>query len=234
MCIRDSGDLVGCAIAIPWAEKSKRVLIQMLCYSMVALTGLCYLIVTIPESCAPVEEFCSEKIFLVSALFINRIFMSYSVALACIQVIELYPTLVRSMGLCFCLSVGRSLGGSPAGAILDLFKLLTGLNPMICFSAAALIGIISVAFLKETMNERLPDNIPELEEKKRHSRNNSSGSTNIADLKAPTNLIPSKVKFRSRGHSRSSSIQASLKSPDSSSYAQQVFNGAGLQFLINQ
>eukprot|EP01016_Furgasonia_blochmanni_P030930 TRINITY_DN32044_c0_g1_i2.p1 TRINITY_DN32044_c0_g1~~TRINITY_DN32044_c0_g1_i2.p1 ORF type:complete len:454 (-),score=14.14 TRINITY_DN32044_c0_g1_i2:260-1621(-) len=164
------GDLVGCIVAIPLVDRLRRGASTMWSYGLAAVCGVLFALVEIPDECSAAGALCTEKGFTAAMLFLNRCFICYAEATTILHAIELYPTPIRSIGLCFCLSVGKFFGGAPAAIILDEFKLLTGLNPILCFSIASVIAIFTILPLRETKDEHLLDTIPELEVRKKEQR----------------------------------------------------------------
>eukprot|EP01016_Furgasonia_blochmanni_P056721 TRINITY_DN9719_c0_g1_i5.p1 TRINITY_DN9719_c0_g1~~TRINITY_DN9719_c0_g1_i5.p1 ORF type:complete len:536 (+),score=75.87 TRINITY_DN9719_c0_g1_i5:66-1673(+) len=189
------GDVLGCALGIPVAEHCRRKISICIYYILIAIISFTFFFFELPDECRPLEEFCDEKIILTSLLFVDRIFISFCWTMFIVHSIELYPTPIRSIGISFTLFFGRILGGSTAPLILDEFKILTGLNPMMCFSVAGVAAAVTVLFTRETFGERLVDTIEELEE--HHAKEEAESEGKPSSAPAPPPQVKSqKLSFR--------------------------------------
>lgn len=74
---------------------------------------------------------------------------------------ELFPTEVRSIGVGFCVFLGR-LGSILAPYVLQLAKFL-GVSQMIFYAALGVVGLFAVYNLPETAGKELTDNLEEEE-----------------------------------------------------------------------
>jgi len=79
--------------------------------------------------------------------------------LAYIYGAELFPTIVRSKCMGFCISIGR--GVSTFAPFINLFMTTLGLNPLLAYGVIGLACLPLLGMLPETFGKKLPDNLEE-------------------------------------------------------------------------
>ncbi|RUS83365.1 hypothetical protein EGW08_008868, partial [Elysia chlorotica] len=75
---------------------------------------------------------------------------------------ELFPTIVRNMGMGVCSLVGR-VGSALAPQVSGLRDVAFAQLPPLIFAAAAFVGAMVILLLPETVGQRLPDTVEDVE-----------------------------------------------------------------------
>ncbi|KAL4465356.1 hypothetical protein ABPG72_016757 [Tetrahymena utriculariae] len=131
-------------------------------FSLLITCTLCisFIFFQIPESCKNSDQSCWQKPFQSFMAALSRCIVSLTFSLMVLLCGETYPTTLKSVGYGFNFAIGM-IGSFLSPYIVDLSNKL-GIIPIVSLGVLALIGCVAVCFLKETLNQPLLQEVPEL------------------------------------------------------------------------
>ncbi|EWS71491.1 MFS transporter (macronuclear) [Tetrahymena thermophila SB210] len=132
-------------------------------YSLLVTCALCisFIFFQIPESCKSSDQTCWQKPFQSFMAALSRCIVSLTFSLMVLLCGETYPTTLKSVGYGFNFAIGM-IGSFLSPYIVDISNRM-GIVPVASLGVLTLMGCVAVCFLKETLNQPMLQEIPELQ-----------------------------------------------------------------------
>ncbi|KAL4426920.1 hypothetical protein ABPG74_012920 [Tetrahymena malaccensis] len=131
-------------------------------FSLLITCTICisFIFFQIPESCKSSDQTCWQKPFQSFMAALSRCIFSITFSLIVLLCGETYPTTLKSVGYGFNFAIGM-IGSFLSPYIVGISNKI-GIIPIVSLGLLTLIGCIAVCFLKETLNQPMLQEIPEL------------------------------------------------------------------------
>ncbi|KAL4426919.1 hypothetical protein ABPG74_012919 [Tetrahymena malaccensis] len=131
-------------------------------FSLLITCALCisFIFFQIPDSCSGSDQTCWQKPFQSFMAALSRCIVSLTFSLMVLLCGESYPTTLKSVGYGFNFAIGM-IGSFLSPYIVDISNRM-GILPIVSLGVLTLIGCVAVCFLKETLDQPMHQEIPEL------------------------------------------------------------------------
>eukprot|EP01016_Furgasonia_blochmanni_P010706 TRINITY_DN1458_c0_g1_i11.p1 TRINITY_DN1458_c0_g1~~TRINITY_DN1458_c0_g1_i11.p1 ORF type:complete len:614 (-),score=58.13 TRINITY_DN1458_c0_g1_i11:63-1904(-) len=156
--------------------KFRRKVVFSGCFFLNGLVGLAFFLVSIPDACrSDASNYCTEKIIQIALSFSSRLLVCIPFGVIYIYTNELFPTVIRSLGIGVSSFIGRfgdsslnrqilknDIGGSAAPVVVGFCYNVIHVHPMATFGLISFLACFCGSLLKETLGKKLEDEIQEV------------------------------------------------------------------------